>query len=69
LKLEKWLPCGINHRIFTIDKKETTLKVNTKRRKKARKGFRQIYGENELLQELNKARSKQEDSELKNEAT
>ena len=30
---------------------------------------RLLHHSNELLQELNKARSKQEDSELKNEAT
>ena len=28
------------------------MKVNTKRRKKARKGFRQIYEENELADEI-----------------
>ena len=28
------------------------MKVNTKRRKKARKGFRQIYGENELADKM-----------------
>ena len=28
------------------------MKTNTKRRKKARKGFRQIYGENELANKM-----------------
>jgi hypothetical protein len=52
LKLKKWLPRGIIHGTQILIKKGATMKVNTKQRKKARKGFEQGLGKEEMLNRM-----------------
>jgi hypothetical protein len=52
LKLEVWLPPWDNPRANISKEKGATMKVNTKQRKKATKGFEQIYGKDELANRM-----------------
>jgi DNA-binding transcriptional ArsR family regulator len=52
LKLEVWLPPWDNPRANISKEKGATMKVNTKQRKYATKGFEQIYGKDELANRM-----------------